>query len=132
MSYATVLEGLHERFATVPGIVAILNYAPTAFHDTPLLYSLLDKVTISRSGQVRARKYRILHRLVVRWQDNEQAEQQIIPLVDSIPDAVDADQHLGGRLASGFAEITEIEGVWVTVGGTEYRALDFYSTVIEK
>ena len=112
--------------------VAILDYVPTAIHETPMIYSLLDNLQITRSGQVKARHYRILHRLVVRWQENELAEEQIIPYVDSIPEAVDADPHLGGALISGYAEIDECDAVWVTVAGIEYRALDFYSTVIEK
>jgi len=132
MSYATVLEGLHERLATVDGPVDVLAYAPTAIHDTPLIWSLLDNMEIKRSGQVKSKHYRILHRLVVRWQDNEQAEQEIIPYVDSIPEAVEADPHLGGRLVSGYAEITECQAGWITVAGVEYRNLDFYSTVIEK
>jgi len=132
MSYSTVLAGLHERFATVTSIQAILDYVPTSIQDTPTLYSLLDNVTISRSGQVKATKYRILHRLVVRWQDNEGAELEIIPYVDSIPAAVDADNHLGGRLTSGYAVIDEIEAVWVEISNVTYRALDFYSTVVEK
>ena len=132
MSYATVLAGLHERLATVDGPVDVLDYAPTAIHDTPLIWSLLDNLEIRRNGQVKTKRYRILHRLVVRWQDNEQAEQEIIPYVDSIPAAVEADPHLGGRLTSGYAEITECQAGWITVAGVEYRNLDFYATVIEK
>ena len=112
--------------------VAILDYVPTAIQDTPILYSLLDNLEITRSGQIRTQHYRILHRLLVRWQDNEMAEQQVIPYVNSIPDAVEANPHLGGVLVSGYAEINECDAVWVTVAGVEYRALDFYSTVIDK
>jgi hypothetical protein len=112
--------------------VAILDYVPTAIHDTPMIYSLLDNLEITRSGQIKAKHYRILHRLLLRWQDNELAEEQIIPFVDSVPDAIDADPHLGGALVSGYAEINECDAVWVTVAGVEYRALDFYSTVIDK
>jgi hypothetical protein len=78
------------------------------------------------------RKFRILHRLLVPWQDNEQAEIQIMPFVDSIVDALDADPTLGGVITSGYAQITDIEALWVTIGGVEYRALDFYSLVIDK
>ena len=49
-----------------------------------------------------------------------------------IPAAIEADPHLGGVLTAGYAEINEIEAAWVTIGGIEYRVLDFYSTVIEK
>lgn len=132
MSYATVLAGLTTRLETVSGIVAVLEYAPTAVHDTPLIYSLLDNVEYSESGQVKTQRYRIQHRLLVRWQDNEQAEIEAQPYVDSIPAAVRADPHLGGALTSGYAQITECQAGWVTIAGVEYRSLDFISTVVEK
>lgn len=132
MSYQSVLEGLSERFETVSGLEAVLNYVPTGIHTTPLLYSLLENVEIRRSGQVVTREYRLQHRVVFLWQHNEQAEVDLAPYVDAIPAAVAADPHLGGRLQSGYAEIVELQGGWVTIGGTEYRVLDCYSRVIEK
>ena len=131
-SYADVLEGLHVRFATVDGIQACLDYEPKSAQVTPLLYSMLDSMEITRTGQVQARVYRTLHRLLFQWQDNEQALAEMIPYVDSIPDAVDADKHLGGVLASGLAVIDECEVVFVDVGGVEFLGLDFYSTVTVK
>lgn len=132
MSYESVIEGLDERFATVPGIAAILDYEPRSVHATPLLYSLLDRAEAIHAGQVRGWRYRILHRLIVPWQESEGAELQIIPFVSSIPAAVEADPHLGDHLPNGYAEISEIDAGWVTIANTEYRCLDFYSTVIEK
>jgi hypothetical protein len=130
--YADIIDGLHAVFDGVSGLDVVLDYAPTAVHDTPLLYSILDSVEITRGGQMTTRKFRILHRLLVPWQDNEQAEIQIMPFVDSIVDALDADPTLGGVITSGYAQITDIEALWVTIGGVEYRALDFYSLVIDK
>jgi hypothetical protein len=132
MSYQAILTGLQTQLKTVVGIRAVLDYVPTSVQTAPLIYSVLDSAEIVRSGQVRAVRYRILHRLCVRWQDNERAEWEIIPLVDAIPAAIEADPHLGGVLTAGYAEINEIEAAWVTIGGIEYRVLDFYSTVIEK
>jgi hypothetical protein len=113
-------------------IVEVLDYAPTAIHDVPMIYTLLENVEYSESGQVKTQRYRIQHRLLVRWQDNEQAEIEAQPYVDSIPAAVRADPHLGGRLTSGYAQITECQAGWVTIAGVEYRSLDFISTVVEK
>jgi len=132
MSYATVLTGMHVRFATVSGIAAMLTYEPQTVQVSPLLYSVLDNVEITRSGQVRAYRYRILHRLLVPWQNNPQAELLLIPYVNSIPAAVDADPHLGTVLSSGIAEIERIDAVYVTFAGVVFRALDFYSNVLEK
>lgn len=132
MSYATVLAGLNARLATVAGLNAVLDYVPTSVHEPPILYSRLERVTITRSGQVRATTYRILHRVVIRWQDNEQAEVEASPFVNSVPLAVEADPHLGGGLVSGYAEISECESGFAEIGEVTYRVLDFYSTVVEK
>ncbi len=132
MSYTSVLEGLHERFATVEGIVSILPYSPTAIHDTPTLFSMPDEGQVHRSGQVKAREYRTNHYLVFRWQDSEQATQELLPFLDSIPAAVDADPHLGGRLNGGMARVDEWEIMWLTVGSVDYIAIRFYSTVMER
>ena len=132
MSYATVLAGMTERLETLTGLKAVLEYVPTSVLTTPLAYSLLESVDIRQSGQVQTNEYRILHRIVFAWQDNEGAEIQLIPYVDSVPAAVKADPHLGGRIVSGYAEIDDIQGGWVTIGGTEYRVLDCHSHVIAK
>ena len=131
-TYEDVLDGLHDCFETVEGIAAILPYEPTSVHTFPLLYSMFDSMEITRTGQVQGRTYRTLHRLVFRWQDNEQALLEMIPFVDAIPDAVDADKHLGGAIQSGLAVIDECEAMFVEIGGTECLALDFYSTVVVK
>lgn len=131
-TYANIISGLHTVLAGVTGIDVVLNYAPTAVHDTPLIYTILDSAEISRGAQVTTRKFRIMHRLVVPWQDNEQAEIQIMPFVDSIPAAIDADPTLGGVITSGMAQIVDIEAAWINIAGVEYRALDFYSLVTDK
>lgn len=135
MSYSEILEGLEERFATVAGIKAILRYEPRSFQTFPLLYSLLDSVSIETDGGVRVYHYRILHRLVLPWQDNEKCELDLIAFVNSIPAAVDADPQLGGRLTNGWAEISDIDADWIQTGAgpgaITYRALDFYSDVTE-
>jgi hypothetical protein len=134
MSYATVIAGLHVRFATVAGIVRILDYAPTSIGDTPMLYSVLTRMDCHFDCQVRVAIYRINHRLLFRWQDNEQAEIELLPYVDSIPKAVEGvvGASLGGTLVGGMAELQECEAGWVDIAGTTYRVLDFYSTVTEK
>ena len=132
MSYATVLAGMTERLQTLTGLKAVLEYVPTTIQTTPLAYSLLESVDIRQSAQVTTREYRILHRIVFAWVDNEGAELELIPYVDSVPAAVKADPHLGGRIVSGYAEINDIQGGWVTIGSVEYRVLDCYSHVVVK
>ena len=141
MSYATVLAGMTERLETLTGLKAVLDYVPTSIQTTPIAYSLLESVDIRQSGQGLTRETHILHRIVFAWQNNEGAELELIPYVDSVPAAVRADPQLGGRLATnlaepnkmgGYAQIVQVEGGWVTIGGTEYRVLDCHSLIIEK
>jgi hypothetical protein len=132
VSYATVLAGMTERLQTLTGLKAVLDYVPKTIQTTPLAYSLLESVDIRQSGQVTTREYRILHRIVFVWQDNEGAELELIPYVDLAPAAVRADPHLGGRIVSGYAEIVRVEGGWVTIGNIEYRVLDCHSHVVVK
>jgi hypothetical protein len=131
MSYATILAGLTERFETIAGLT-VLDYEPTSVQTTPLLYSLIESATYNVGGQVKARHYRILHRLLLPWQDVEQAEVDVMPWVNAIPDAVYADRSLDGRLQRGTTEIVEMQAGWATVGNITYRALDFYSDTLEK
>lgn len=141
MSYVTVRDGLHERFATIPGlaqygpdgqIVNILPYAPTSIHILPTLYTVLDRFERATAGQVTVMRYRLLHRYVVAWQDDAVAESQIDALINALGAAVDADPQLGGRIPSGLAQIVEGQGLFYKLSGTVYQALDCYSAVVEK
>jgi hypothetical protein len=131
-TYAQIIEGLHERFATVAGIAQILAYEPPSIDAFPTLYSLLDGVQYSNAGQVDPTRYSILHRLVFQWVEQKQAELELMPFVASIPAAVHADKYLGGRLNKGNAIIERCQGTFVTIGGVLFRCLDFYSNVLSK
>ncbi len=129
MSYSDVLEGLKERLDTLATLTNVLTYAPTSVHETPMVYMLYDRSEYSHNQPAKVSRYFINVRLVVRWQDNEQAELQVIPFIDSIPGAVLADPHLGGRIVGGMAMITDGEGGFATIAGVEYRVVDFTANV---
>ena len=140
-SFEHVLDGLHERFVSVSGLpkyneagalVNILKYEPGAIQYTPTLYSLLDGFTRDRAGQLTIMTYRILHRLVLKWQDNAAAELALLPFVHSIPAAVDVDPTLGARITKGLARMSEGQTGFVIISNTKYRCLDFFSTVPTK
>lgn len=131
MSWATLLAGLDERFATVAGIAAILDYEPTSVQATPLFYSLFEGYELTGEAGTKSRRYRGVHYLLVDWQEAEQAELELIPFVDAIPAAVEADPQLGGRIPNGFAEISSGEGVWVEIAGIKYRGIEFHSVADE-
>jgi hypothetical protein len=130
MSYSAVVAGMNVRFATISGLT-VLDYEPTTI-EPPTIYTLLDSVTYDHRGQLKQTTYRMLHRLCLRWQDNERAEEELMPYVDSIPAAVKADPHLAGTLNMGLASIVEAQAVFVRIGNTTYRCLDFYSSVLVK
>jgi hypothetical protein len=131
MSYQAIVTGIHDAIEAAHPELACLPYEPTHI-DPPMLYSLLDRVDYAGTGQIKSSRYRILHRLCFLWQDNEQAEAQLMPYVDSIPLAIRNDAHLGGAITSGLATISEVIGTFVNISGTLYRCLDFYSDITVK
>lgn len=141
VSLSDVIDGLHERFATVPGfvqrndddeIVNLLSYEPRSIATTPTLYTLLDSYTRDCKGQVTTMRYRIMHRLVVQWQDNEQSERELMSWVHVFAAAVDADPTLAGRITLGLAMIKEAQSGFVSISGTKYRCLDMFADVPTK
>jgi hypothetical protein len=133
-TYADVLAGLQVRFQTMAGIedVSILNYEPKAPQAFPTLYTLLEDVQwVNLTLTTRLPLYRMLHRMLFLWQENEQAEVELAGFVDALPAAVEADPHLGGVLTDGArAQVDSCEATFIRFGGsnTLYRALDFHST----
>ncbi len=132
MSYSEVLEGLHARFALVTPTLNLIVGEPTAIQEAPALYTLLEGYTRQYDEEVVRVTYRSLHRLCIRWQDNANAEWELAALTNAIPASVEADPRLGKRLyARGDSKVVAGEAGYTTIGGTEYRTLDFHSEVLE-
>lgn len=133
-SYQQIVDALHVRFATVAALSGkpMLKYEPRSIQATPMIYTLLDRFRRERAGQLTAMHYRILHRLVLQWQENEQSELELMPFVHSIPHSVDQDPTLAGLLVKGLAHIDDAESGFVIISNTKYRCLDFYSNVLAK
>jgi len=129
VSYAIVVAGLKVRLETISTLVSVLPYAPTAIHDAPMAYMLFDHAEYTHNSPVKVSRYFVTIRVAVRWQDNEMAEVQMMPYVDSVPAAILADPQLGGRIPSGMAMVTDAEGGFVTIAGVEYRVVDFTANV---
>lgn len=127
MNYATILAGLTERFQTVPGLAAVLDYEPHTVGSSPLLYSLFDSYEPQYSNQKTKHTYRLLHRVCVTWQDNQGAEVLLLPFLSSVPAAIRADPFLNNSLGGGYALITGCVGAFVIIGGALCRAYDFTS-----
>lgn len=141
VSVSDVIDGLHERFLTVDGfakyndagaLVNMVRYEPRAIAVFPFLYTLLDKFERSQAGQITTMRYRILHRVVLQWQDNDQSEQQMLAWVHPFCAAIDADPTLGGRVALGMATMAEASTGFASISGTKYRVIDFFSSTLTK
>ena len=138
MSYGAVIRGLVEVLEGVPGVSLVLDHEPSAISVDagPVGYLLFDKGSQRVQGGVKVANYRILFRLCFAWQDSETAEQTLIPYVDSVPNALLANVQLNGTIPSGICAPDEtedaIQGVFVTIGGVQYRALDYYIKAVVK
>ena len=138
MSALTVYTALEAKFQAIPGLKAVILGEPTAVQTAPALYTALANVdwVLRNSGPGRGVqngvRYTFTHRLIVKWQDNDAAERELLGLVDAIPAAVNADPHLSGALSAGGAEILTGAAGFVTIAKTLYRIVDYTSTVLEK
>lgn len=138
MSYQTVIAGLVERLKTVDGLKLVLDHEPPSIQRLPALLLYLDSFRRSYSGNVVTMRYRVKARLLISWVSNEAAERELLPFVNTIPAAIDADMFLGGRIQSGGAEVeqdTDHVAAWTEyggTGGTMYRSLEIFISVVEK
>ena len=130
MSYDAIVQGLEERLRAVEGINQVLDHEPTSIESVSIV-SVLDSFNREQSrGQVTTMVYRTIHTLVLRWQDNAQAERELRPFINRVCAAIDADPSLGGRCAT--AKIVSGSAGFADISGVRYRIVDFISEVTEK
>lgn len=138
MSAVTVWQGLEERFRTIEGLDGGVHLGElTSVELTPLLYAAYDNANqIMRSTAPARNIDGITHIFAVRlafdYQDNPQAEMQLLALADSVPSAINDDPRLGNRLAGGVATSTAALTGFAVIAKKVYRVLEFTVTVIEK
>lgn len=132
MSAATMWEGLQIQLSAVDGLVNVIAGEPSVVHDMPSVYGVLFRFDRTQHGQVTAMHYTFTLRLVIRWQDQIEAEAQLISFINSIPAAIDEDATLGGRITMGLAKITAGDTGYQTIGQTVFRICDFTADVLEK
>lgn len=132
MSLANVRAGIKERLQTIDGLT-VLSYEP-ANVQVPRVALILFRRFSGRNtqGQITTTPWEVTVRLLVRWQDNEGAEEELTTLVDGVPLAIDADPQLGGRITAGLAQVPEAESGFVTFGGTLYRMADITIRAVDK
>ena len=108
MSALTCWQGLEQVFRTIDGLRGVMLAEPTGDMDLPCLYTAYQSFDRPLRNSPPARNVTGMHhifacRLVIRFVDNAQCEMQLLTLLDAIPDAIDLDPKLGGRVNSGMA-----------------------------
>lgn len=132
--YEEIVARINALFVGVIDLteLTVLAYEPETIHSTPLMYSLLADVTFSEDVNWVTTSYRIMHRLAFLWTDNERAELELLPYVNAIRLAVEADPRLGGYISGKDmgAQIVTAEGGFANINGTIYRVVDFFSETL--
>lgn len=137
MSAVTVWQGVEERMRTIDGLQTIMLGEPQSVHNFPALYGAYERFARPLRNAPPARNitgmdHLFVLRLVIQWVDNPQAEMQLLSLLDAIPDAIDRDPKLGGRVLGGMAYISEGAAGFAKIGGVDHRVVDYTLHVLEK
>lgn len=129
-----IRAGLKTAFESVTGIGPVLVYPPKSIPANYTLYIVRTGFETVRAGQVRGVRWEFVARLVILWQDAEQGEVDLDTLTKGIIAAIDDDAHLGGKINSGIAEITDGDDGWFQLenSATWYRFTDFTVSVLDK
>jgi hypothetical protein len=137
MSALTMWQGLEERFRSVDGLRGVVLGNPTGDMDLPALYTVYRQFTrplrnAPPASNLTGMNHVFLARLVIRFVDYAQSEMELITLLDAIPDSIDRDPRLGGRLAGGMAYCSDgITGL-AGIGDVQYRVVDYTIKILEK
>jgi len=136
MSWLTLRPGLVEVLENVSGLVTIDTSVPPAVDAWPYAYVIYRDGEHALHGGLIINKYHATIRVVLPWQDQRAAEDLLAPFVDSIPDAIDGQRGLYGRLTNGHVQVVPGSGgistIFTTIGGVQWLALDVQVEIIEK
>ena len=146
ISMIGLVEGLHERFATIDVTVEgrQLTFVdgrnmqigePRSVQAFPFLYTLMDRGEDASAGNVMADRDWLIHRVVFKFlpgNTSDTTELQLLTIRDALPAAVYADRRLNNRLVRGYATIDRVEAGYDIIGDTLHRVLDFYSNTLRK
>src|SRR5262245_33396669 len=110
MSALTIWYGLEGVLREIAGLRTVKLGEPTGTLDLPGLYVAYEEFdrplrNSPPSRNLTGMNHTFVCRLVIQWVENDAAEMQLITLLDAIPDAIDADPNLGGKLPHGTCHI---------------------------
>lgn len=130
--YADIKAGLIERWQTIPALTnRVLGYEPTV-PEPPMMYVLAESYTRAVVGQLTVMRWRVIGRLVIKWQEFERAELELDSYLNAIAAAVDSDAYLGGRINGGMAQVGDAKGGWMYFNGIQFRIWDTFVDVLDK
>jgi len=137
MSALTVYQGLESVFRGIVGLRSVILGEPTGNMELPGLYTAYQEFTRPLRNNPPARNLTAMDhtfacRLVIQWVDNANAEMQLLTLLDAIPDAIDANPNLSGKLPHGTCYINAGITGFATIGGVLYRIVDYTVHALEK
>lgn len=137
MTALSVYMGLEYVLRQIEGIRAVVLGDPPTIQAAPLLIVAYGSFTHPLKNNPPARNlvgfdHLFAVRLAIVWQENPQAEMQLVTLMDQIPLAIDADPRLHSALGSGIAYCSDGASGFATYGKVEHRIVDYTIHAIEK
>ena len=126
-----ISDGLVAVLQAAHPTTLVLDYEPKVA-DAPLMYVLFAENKPDDRKQQKESIVRFFVRVCINWQENEEAERQLRPYVDSIRNAIKADPWLNGALNKGLASVTEQFADYAEIDGSTFRVLDNYIEVVAK
>ena len=136
-SYQGIIEGIHARLETIrpQGLRAFQNGEPSSVQVAPFAFTQFGTLEGGQGPAGRIRDYTISLRVLVLWQDNVNAESELmtfLPGGDYSITALLSDVYAGDILADCWVRTYEAEGGYLSVAGTTYRIVDFNINVRDK
>lgn len=136
VSYTEVRAAVHARLKQVPGILLVTPNEPRVLQISPAIYTLFAGFRRHVEGQQEKITYRMIHRLCVKWIENERAEEQLAELVNPILRGLTYDPQLSGLIGGGLVTVADGEAGYMALGENpgilSHRTLDFNQEVLTK
>lgn len=126
MSYVAIKAGLLSVVRDV--VPRTYGYEPQNI-EGPAAYVLAQDGDGRETGQMVSDEHRLIVRVAVPWTQNERAEEQLSPYIDSVPAALRAARNPGGATLTTYTGYSA--GFW-QVSGITWRVCDFRVTALDK
>jgi hypothetical protein len=134
--YPEIRAAVHARLKQIPGILLVTPNEPRVLTISPTIYTLFAGLTRHVEGQQEKLTYRMIHRLCIKWVENERAEEQLAELVNPVLRGLTYDPQLSGLIGGGMVSVTTVEAGYMALGENQgiltHRIVDFTQEVLTK